>query len=76
MPIPLYRAACIEKGGNTLVLAPAYAFPLTSSARIRGLAEDIRVLRVPLICSLERGGWVFTGQVSFDWTSTSVNGLG
>jgi hypothetical protein len=71
-----YKWRFYHKNGNALAFAPEYAFPLSSSSRIRGLVEDVRVLSLPLIGSIERGDWEFTAQASFDLTSTSVNGLG
>jgi len=64
--------------GDKFALATAigYAFPMSRSSRIRGLVEDIRILSVPLIASHTAGRWQFAGQVSLDWTSSSVNGLG
>jgi hypothetical protein len=64
--------------GLTLAISPVYSFPLTRTSRIRGLAEDVRVLAMPVIGSLVRGRWEFVAQASYDVASGdgSVDGLG
>jgi hypothetical protein len=62
--------------GKALAFAPSYSHPLSHSATIRGLIEDISILRLPLIASIERGDWILTGQVAYDITSDSFNGIG
>lgn len=63
--------------GVTLAISPIYSFPLTSSSRIRGLAEDVRVLSMPVLASLVRGRWEFIGSFSYDYASgsSSVDGV-
>ena len=63
--------------GLTLAISPIYSFPLTRTSRIRGLAEDVRVLSMPVIGSLVRGPWEFVAQASYDIASGegSVDGL-
>jgi len=62
--------------GLTLAISPIYSFPLTRTSRIRGLAEDVRVLSMPVIGSLVRGRWEFVAQASYDMASVSVDGIG
>ena len=64
--------------GVTLAISPIYSFPLTTSSRIRGLADDVRVFSMPLIGSLVRGRWEFVGSLSYDYASrtSSVDGVG
>jgi outer membrane receptor protein involved in Fe transport len=71
-----YKWRFYDKNGNALAFAPEYSFPLSGSSKFRGLVEDLRVLSLPLVGSIERGNWEFTAQASFDLTSKSVNGLG
>jgi len=71
-----YKWRFYKKDGTALAFAPVYAFPLSHGSRVRGLVEDIRILSLPLVGSIERGNWEFTAQASFDLTSTRVNGLG
>ena len=54
---------------NALAFAPAYSFPVSSSSRIRGLVEDIRVLSLPLVGTIVRGNWEFSAQASLDISS-------
>jgi len=65
-----------NEDGLTLAISPIYSFPLTRTSRIRGLAEDVRVLSMPVIGSLVRGKWEFVAQASYDLASVSVDGLG
>ena len=64
--------------GLTLAISPIYSFPLTRTSRIRGLAEDVRALSMPVIGSLVRGRWEFVAQASYDVASGdgSIDGLG
>jgi hypothetical protein len=64
--------------GLTLAISPVYSFPMTRTSRIRGLAEDVRMLSMPVIGSLVRGPWEFVAQASYDVASGdgSVDGLG
>jgi hypothetical protein len=64
--------------GVTLAISPVYSFPLTRTSRIRGLAEDVRALSMPVIGSLVKGRWEFVAQASYDTASGegSVDGLG
>jgi len=55
-------------------LAPAYAFPLTSSSTDRGIVEDVRVLSLPAIVSWESGNWTADAQLAYDMTSSGPNG--
>jgi hypothetical protein len=71
-----YKWQFYNQNGNSVAVAPAYVFPLTSSSRLRGIAEDVRVLVLPLVGSIQRGKWTFAGQMSYDWTSASVNAVG
>jgi outer membrane receptor protein involved in Fe transport len=71
-----YKWRFYNKNGNALAFSPEYSFPLSGSSKVRGLVEDLRVLSLPLVGSIERGNWEFTAQASFDLTSKSVNGLG
>ena len=64
-----------ESDAVALATGVAYAFPTNGSAKRRGLIEDIRILSVPLIASYATGDWEFTGQVSYDLTSVSEDGL-
>jgi len=67
-----------DSEGLTLAISPIYSFPLTKTSRIRGLAEDTRVLSMPVIASVVRGRWEFVGQLAYDVASGdgSVDGLG
>jgi hypothetical protein len=71
-----YKWRFYNKNGNALAFSPEYSFPLSGSSKVRGLVEDLRVLSLPLIGSMERGNWQFTAHASLDLTSKSVNGLG
>lgn len=73
-----YDSDVNDSEGLTLAISPIYSFPLTRTSRIRGLAEDARVLSMPVIASVVRGRWEFVGQVAYDVASGdgSVNGLG
>jgi hypothetical protein len=64
--------------GLTLAISPIYSFPLTRTSRIRGLAEDVRVLSMPVIGSWLTGPWEFVAQASYDLASGdgSVDGVG
>ncbi len=62
--------------GLTLAISPIYSFPLTKTSRIRGLAEDVRVLSMPVLGSVVRGRWEFVGQVSYDVASDGLHGIG
>ena len=60
---------------KALAFTPAFAFPISKSATIRGLVDDTYVLSFPLIGSLLHGPWEFTAQVSYDWSSKLFNGI-
>ncbi|HJP03821.1 MAG: hypothetical protein CL799_09530 [Chromatiales bacterium] len=71
----LFKWQFYEGDGTALVLAPAYGVPLSGSSQDRGIIEDVRVLSVPVVGSVESGDWIFTGQVGYDMTSTGPNGV-
>ncbi len=73
-----YDSDVNDSEGLTLAISPVYSFPLTKSSRIRGLAEDVRALSMPVIGSLVKGRWEFVAQASYDIASGegSVDGLG
>lgn len=54
----------------SLAVAPAYAFPLTSSSTDRGLVDDIRVLSLPLIATWESGNWSVDASIAVDVPSS------
>jgi hypothetical protein len=64
--------------GVTMAFSPVYSFPLTKTSRVRGLAEDVKVLALPVIGYLVKGRWEFAAQASYDVASGdgSVDGLG
>ena len=61
--------------GLTMAISPIYSFPLTKTSRIRGLAEDVRVLSMPVLISKEIGSWQFLGSAAYDLASQSVDGV-
>ena len=61
--------------GLTMAISPIYSFPLTKTSRIRGLAEDTRVLSMPLLISKDIGRWQFVGSGAYDLSSNSVDGV-
>jgi hypothetical protein len=65
-----------DEDGVKIVLAPSYSTPINTSSIRRGLVEDVSILSVPLVASYESGKWIFTGQLAYDMTSTSVDGVG
>jgi hypothetical protein len=56
-----------------LALAPAYSFPVSSSSKRRGLVEDVRVLSLPVVGSIELGAVTVGAQLGYAITSTSTN---
>lgn len=58
-----------------VVLGPSYTTSIDNSSEIRGLVDGINVLSLPVIASYETGDWTFTGQLSYDMTSTSEDGI-
>jgi len=73
-----YDSDVNDSEGVTLAISPIYSFPLTRTSRIRGLAEDVRALSMPVIGSWVTGRWEFVGQLSYDIASGdgSVDGFG
>ena len=71
-----YDSDVNDSEGLTLAISPIYSFPLTRASRIRGVAEDTRVLSMPVIASFVRGRWEFVGQASYDVADVNVDGLG
>lgn len=65
-----------NEDGLTMAISPIYSFPLTKTSRIRGLAEDVRVMSMPVLASLVRGRWEFVGSLAFDAASDGINGIG
>jgi len=61
--------------GLTMAFSPIYSFPLTKTSRIRGLAEDVRILSMPVLVSKEVGRWQFLGSVGYDLASKGVDGV-
>ena len=61
--------------GLTMAFSPIYSFPLTKTSRIRGLAEDVRVLSMPVIISKDIGRWQLVGSGGYDMASSSVDGI-
>jgi len=61
--------------GLTMAISPIYSFPLTKNSRIRGIAEDVRVLSMPVLVSKEVGRWQFLGSLAYDLASESVDGI-
>lgn len=61
--------------GLTMAISPIYSFPVDRTSRTRGLAEDERVLSMPVLLSKEIGRWQFLGSVAYDLSSTSVDGV-
>jgi len=64
-----------DDDGLTMAFSPIYSFPLTKTSRIRGLAEDVRVLSMPVLVSKEVGRWQFLGSLGYDLASKNVNGV-
>ena len=56
-----------------MAIAPVYSHPLDHGSVIRGLAEDVSVLSVPVVASLAVGEWIWNFQVGYAITSTSTN---
>ena len=56
-----------------MAIAPVYSHPLDHGSVIRGLAEDVSVLSVPVVASLAMGEWTWNFQVGYAIKSTSGN---
>lgn len=59
-----------------VAVVPTYSFPIEGSSKRRGIIEDVRVLSLPVVAAYMVGDWTYTAQVSYDLSSTSVNGIG
>ena len=56
-----------------MAIAPVYSHPLDHGSTIRGVAEDLSVLNVPVVACLVTGEWTWNFQVGYAIKSTSGN---
>jgi len=56
-----------------LAVAPVYSHPLDHGSTVRGLVENVSILKVPVVASLTAGEWTWNFQVGYAITSTSTN---
>ncbi len=65
----------IESGSHALAFAPAFSFPLSEAAQIRGLVQDSYQLDIPLLASWTNGTWELTGQLGYSWFSNDLDNV-
>jgi hypothetical protein len=71
-----FKWRALHDESKALVFNPSYSTALSKSSTRRGLIEDINVLTLPVIASYETGDWIFTGELSYSMTSTSIDSVG
>ena len=65
----------LESRSYALAFAPAFLFPISEAAQIRGLVQDSYQLDLPLLASWTNGSWELTGQLSYSWLSNDLNNI-
>ncbi|MGI9308991.1 MAG: hypothetical protein ACR2P6_07000 [Gammaproteobacteria bacterium] len=68
-----YKWRFYNDNGVQLALSPVYSFALSDSSKRRGIIDDINVLNIPLVGSLEIADWTFGAQLAYAITSVSTN---
>ena len=71
-----FKWRLLHDDSKALVFNPSYSTALSKTSTRRGLIEDVNVLTLPVIASYETGDWIFTGELSYSMTSTSIDGIG
>ena len=71
-----FKWRLLHDESKALVFNPSYSTALSKTSTRRGLIEDINVLTLPVIASYETGDWIFTGELSYSMTSTSIDSIG
>ena len=64
-----------EGDNSAVALAPSLSMPLSSSSTIIGLVEDTTVFTLPLLASVNRGRWDFTGNVGYSIGSRNLDAV-
>lgn len=64
------------EGENTaLAVAPSFATPLSQSSTIRGIVADTSVFTLPLVGSIARDRWEFTGNLGYSISSREFDAI-
>lgn len=64
-----------EGDNSALAVAPSFATPLSRSSTIRGIVADTSVFTLPLVGSIARGRWEFTGNLGYSISSSEFDAI-
>lgn len=64
-----------EGENSALAVAPSFATPLSRSATLRGIVADTSVFTLPLVGSIARGRWEFTGNLGYSISSREFDAI-
>ena len=64
-----------DRADRALAIAPSFAAPLSDSSTIRGLIADTAVFTLPLVGSISRDRWEFTGNLGYSISSREFDAI-